>query len=79
MVDTLVEKSNVEKERVTESKFKEWLDGNEIPYWYIQQDIDTYSTALKRFMTKRPDFIILIPYVGFILTDVEYKESSGET
>jgi len=74
MVDRLlIEKSNVEKERVTEFKFKEWLDSNEIPYWYVQQDVDTYSNALKRFMTKRPDFIILIPHVGFILTDVEYK------
>jgi len=69
----LVEGSIREKEKVTELKFKKWLDSNKIPYWYIQQDVDTYSNALKRFMTKRPDFIILIPHVGFILTDVEYK------
>jgi hypothetical protein len=74
MIDrSLVERSNREKERTTELKFKQWLDSNEIPYWYIQQDVDTYSKALKRFMTKRPDFLILIPHVGFILTDVEYK------
>ena len=35
------------KERATEKKFKEWLDRHEIPYWYIQQDVDTFSKALK--------------------------------
>jgi hypothetical protein len=74
MIDrSLIQLSDDEKERRTELKFRQWLDGKEIPYWYIQQDVDTYSKALKRFMTKRPDFLILIPHVGFILTDVEYR------
>lgn len=25
-----------EKEKLAESKFQEWLDTHEIPYWYIQ-------------------------------------------
>ncbi len=62
-----------EKERKAESKFKEWLDKNNTPYWYIQQDIASFSPALKKYMTKRPDFIILLPNIGFIITDVEYK------
>lgn len=62
-----------EKEREAEHKFKEWLDKHNIAYWYIQQDIETFSPSLKRYMTKRPDFMILIPNLGFILTDVEYK------
>ena len=66
------------RERECEKSFKKWLDKNDIPYWYIQQDIDTFSPALKRYMTRRPDFMILIPNIGFILTDVEYKKSLEE-
>jgi len=62
------------KERLAEGEFKKWLDKHEIPYWYIQQDIGTFSKALRKYMSRRPDFIILIPHVGFILTDVEYKK-----
>ncbi len=62
-----------EKEREAESKFKEWLDKHDVPYCYIQQDVKTFSPSLKRYMTRRPDFMILIPNLGFILTDVEYK------
>lgn len=62
-----------EKEREAESKFKEWLDKHNIAYWYIQQDIDTFSPSLKHYMTRRPDFMILLPNFGFILTDVEYN------
>lgn len=62
-----------EKEREAEDKFKEWLDKHNIAYWYIQQDIKTFSPSLKQYMTRRPDFMILLPNFGFILTDVEYK------
>ncbi|HEC77231.1 MAG TPA: hypothetical protein ENI33_08270 [Thermoplasmatales archaeon] len=68
------EKEMKRKERLAEKEFKEWLDKHNIPYWYIQQDIDTFSRALKKYMTKRPDFMILVPHVGFILTDVEFKK-----
>jgi len=63
-----------EKERMAEYKFKEWLDEYEIPFWYIHQEPDTFASAFKKEKVKRPDFMILIPNIGFILTDVEYKE-----
>lgn len=63
-----------EKSVEVEGRFQQWLDRNEIPYWYIQQDISTFSPALRKYMTKRPDFMILIPHVGFILVDAEYKK-----
>jgi len=66
------QEKNAKSEEV-ETKFQQWLDKNGIPYWYIQQDISTLSPALRRYMTKRPDFMILIPHVGFILVDAEYK------
>ncbi|KAA0004476.1 MAG: hypothetical protein DRN33_02630 [Thermoplasmata archaeon] len=65
--------SNKEKERLAEDKFREWLNDNKIPFWYIQQDALTFSHAFKEEMTRRPDFIILLPNIGFIITDVEYK------
>ena len=65
---------NKEKGDLTEQKFKEWLDKHRIPYWYIQQDIETFSTSLKDYFCKRPDFMILIPNFGFILVDIENKE-----
>lgn len=68
------EKEMRRKERVAEKEFKEWLDKHEVPYWYIQQDIESFSKALKKYMTKRPDFMVLVPHVGFILTDVEFKK-----
>ncbi len=63
-----------EKEVLVEKKFKEWLDEHSIPYWYIQQDVSSFSQALKKYVSKRPDFMILIPCVGFMLVDVEYKK-----
>lgn len=64
---------NATRGEVVERKFKEWLDQNEIPHWYIQQDIDSFSPALKKYFTKRPDFMILIPNIGFFLVDATYK------
>ncbi len=50
------------------------MDKKGIPYWHIQQDTDTMSKALKKYMGKRPDYMILIPNFGFILVDVkEYR------
>ena len=63
-----------EKERAAENKFKEWLNNNEIPFWYIHQEPASFSIVFKKEKVKRPDFMILIPNIGFILTDVEYKE-----
>ena len=67
-----------EKGDFAELKFKEWLDKHSIPYWYIQQDIETFSPALKEYFgSKRPDFMILLPNLGFVFVDVEYKKLSS--
>ncbi len=65
---------STEKENVAEQKFQNWLDKHSIPYWYVQQDINTFSPALKKYMTKRPDFLVLIPNFGFVIIDVKDKE-----
>ncbi|MCK5342473.1 MAG: hypothetical protein KAR20_03665 [Candidatus Heimdallarchaeota archaeon] len=68
-----------EKGDEAELRFKEWLDKHKIPYLYIQQDIETFSLAFKsHFKGKRPDFMILIPNLGFIFVDVKYKNINKE-
>ena len=71
-----MEISREDKERgnLAELKFKEWLDKHNIPYFYIKQDLETFSSYLKNsFSGKRPDFMILIPNFGFIFVDVKNK------
>lgn len=75
----MINLTNEEKAKITEAKFKDWLDVNNIPHWYIQQDIETMSPALKKyFVGRRPDYMILLPHLGFILVDVEYKKVSDK-
>ena len=66
--------NNQEKKKQAEKQFQSYLNKNNIPYWYIQQDLPTYSPALKELNIQRPDFLILIPHLGFILIDVELRE-----
>src|SRR3989344_5437884 len=62
------------KNKWTQNKnLKSFLDRQNIPYWYINQGIDTFSPALKKLQVQRPDFFILIPNFGFILIDVEHN------
>ena len=68
---------NRRKGKKAELRFREWLDRHNIPYLYIQQDTETFSSAFKKyFSAKRPDFMILLPNLGFIFVDVKYKKLS---
>lgn len=72
-------KENVKKGEEVENKFKEWLDKHNIPYFYIKQDMETFSSALRNsFSGKRPDFMILIPNFGFIFVDVKSRRLHQE-
>ena len=64
-----------EKGDEAETRFKEWLDLQNIPHWYIHQDLSTFSPSLKEYFgSKRPDFMILIPSIGFIFVDVKSRK-----
>ncbi len=56
-----------------EIKFKQWLEKNNIPYMYFDQNFDTYSSVFRGF-ARRPDFMLLLPNFGFILVDVEDRK-----
>ena len=66
-----------ELDNEAEIKFKEWLDKHNIPYLYINQEIDTFSSVFKDKL-KRPDFMVLLPNFGFIFVDVKNKEIQKE-
>jgi len=58
----------------SEIKFQEYLNNQRIPFWFIQQDVPTYSNMLRSLNIKRPDFFVLIPNFGFVLVDIKDKE-----
>lgn len=60
-------------DNIAEIKFRDWLDKNHIPYWYIDQSLKSFSPALRKFWIKRPDFMILLPNFGLIFVDVKDK------
>ena len=67
------------KGKEAEQNFKEWLDKHNISYFYIKQDIESFSPSFKTiFSGKRPDFMILIPNFGFIFVDVKYRKIHPE-
>ncbi|MFH1710938.1 MAG: hypothetical protein ABH840_01375 [Nanoarchaeota archaeon] len=71
--------ANLEKGRETETRFRNWLDSHNIPYFYIKQDVESFSSAFRNsFSGKRPDFLILIPNFGLIFVDVKYKKINSE-
>lgn len=59
-----------------EQEFQKWLIRHIIAYFSINQSIATFSPALKKYFTKRPDFQILIPNIGYILVDVKDKKQA---
>lgn len=63
-------------DNLAEERFKEWMDKNNIPYWYIDQSLDSFSPALRKYLVKRADFMILLPNFGFIFVDVKDKEQA---
>ncbi len=66
-------------DNIAEERFKEWLDKNKIPYWYLDQSLESFSPALKEYLKiKRPDFIILLPNFGFIFVDIKEKKPAKD-
>jgi hypothetical protein len=60
---------------IAEIRFKSWLDKHNIPYLYISQNPETFSSVFKNEnYGKRPDFMVLLPNFGFIFIDVKNKK-----
>jgi len=69
----LWDKEGRKKGEEGENKFKEWLDKHKIPYLYIRQNPRAFSSVFKDKNLKRPDFMILLPNLGFIMIDIKNK------
>ena len=59
--------------REAELEFQNYLNQHKIPFWFIEQERESYSQALKQYNVQRPDYCIFIPNLGFILIDVEHN------
>ncbi len=59
-------------QNMAEQKFKEWLDGRNYAYLYVEQSSDTFASFF-RGIAKRPDFIVIIRHVGLIAVDIKEK------
>lgn len=57
----------------SEQLFQQWLEAKKYPYLYIEQSIDTFA-SLFRGITKRPDYFIILPSIGFISVDVKERQ-----
>lgn len=57
----------------SEKLFQQWLDTKEYPYLYIEQSIETFA-SLFRGITKRPDYFVIFPSIGFIAIDVKERQ-----
>jgi hypothetical protein len=73
----LIDPFGIRKGKAAENNFKKWLDNQNIPYLYINQDKNTFSSIFERNL-KRPDFMILIPNLGFIMVDVKHRTQNHE-
>lgn len=75
----MAESENERRGKETEARFKEWLDKHKIPYIYLKQDPESFSSVFKNIYSgKRPDFMVLIPSFGFIFVDTKYKKINSE-
>ena len=76
-MDNEVTKTEENKGKEAEDKFKAWLDKHKIPYLYISQNKETFASVFKDDSgMKRPDFMILLPNLGFIFVDVKDRKLS---
>ena len=62
----------------SEKCFMTYLDKENIPYLFINQEIDTFSRSLREHLCvdsrgKRPDFLVLIKNLGWILVDTKCR------
>ncbi|MDR1106087.1 MAG: NERD domain-containing protein [Treponema sp.] len=63
---------NREKGARAETLFAQYLDGQGIPYYHIDQDRETYSDEFYKKHIRRPDYIIHTGK-GLFHVDVKYR------
>lgn len=62
----------------TEDAFRKMLDRDQIPYLPFCENMEKFSPALRDiFLSKRPDILILLRYIGYLIVDVKHKKISN--
>jgi len=66
------------QERIKQGKdgeqlFQAWLNGQELGFLRVDQEKDSLSTIFKDAV-KRPDYLLLLPSIGFIGIDVKHHK-----
>ncbi|WP_454843574.1 hypothetical protein [Rahnella aceris] len=56
-----------------------WLENSKWKYEYVEQGISNLSEGLKEYGGKRPDFIIEVDSLSYILLDAKYHSTEGCT
>jgi hypothetical protein len=67
---------NKENGKFAENLFSEYLNDNEIPFYLIDQKIETYSDHFSHNEIRRPDFIIHLKK-GIFHIDVKYRKKKN--
>lgn len=63
-----------------EEAFKRFLDNNAIPYLYIGQGpvgIERSEALLRGLSSRRPDFLVNLPNLGYMFVDVKSRQKVG--
>jgi hypothetical protein len=71
-MDTKKHQENIEKGKIAENLFSQYLDNQKIPFYYIDQDKATYSEELNTKNIRRPDYIVHTK-IGLFHIDVKYR------
>jgi hypothetical protein len=64
------------KGKEAEREFMKWLKRCQIPYFYFEQGVEVWSPDMDG--AKRPDFMILLRHVGFLMVDVKHNNIKKE-
>jgi hypothetical protein len=69
----LWDKEGIEKGNEAESNFQGWLDKNNAYFLFIKQNVKTFAKRFEKESLKRPDFIIFLPELGYLMVDAKHR------
>ena len=67
-----------ERGKETEEAFQEWLQRHNVPYWRVDQRVETFSHAFWERFARRIDFMVLLEVFGPLLFEVQHLSFTSE-
>lgn len=62
----------------TEKAFQAWLQRHDVPYWRVDQRVETFSPAFWELFARRIDFMVLLDVFGPLLFEVQHLAFRSE-